>query len=272
MRINQYFSKVKSLLDEILKLDPENAITETRMRRIIILGLRPEYKGIFMATRGWAKEPTLSELENLLANEEDLEKPFSRLSIKDEDKALANKRKDYQKETRRKAHVRGETRRINLKEVNNIISRKGKVGKTVFMSCHSSRQVELQDVYHVPDMKKNLLSVSQLTTSGNYVLFGPDGIKVYRNLKVTSSPIMEERSLESIYVMRAETTYMVFDEASTWWYKEVTLPNSRELEQQLQHNLEGQGSRTKPEQDVKNTNHLQKLFLQKERKRVHGKQ
>ena len=49
MTINQYFSKVKSLSDEISKLDPENAITEKRIRRIIIHGLRPEYKGIITA-------------------------------------------------------------------------------------------------------------------------------------------------------------------------------------------------------------------------------
>ncbi|KAH0698869.1 hypothetical protein KY284_013084 [Solanum tuberosum] len=67
------------------------------MRRIIVHGLRPEYKSIIIATRGWATEPTLSELENLLANEEDLEKPLSSLAIKDEDKAFFTKRQDYKK-------------------------------------------------------------------------------------------------------------------------------------------------------------------------------
>ncbi|KAH0739564.1 hypothetical protein KY290_038269 [Solanum tuberosum] len=67
------------------------------MRRIIVHGLRPEFKGIITVTWGWATEPTLSELENLLANEEDLEKPLSSLTIKDEDKALFSKRQDYQK-------------------------------------------------------------------------------------------------------------------------------------------------------------------------------
>ncbi|KAH0718192.1 hypothetical protein KY285_014223 [Solanum tuberosum] len=75
----------------------DNAITETRMRRIIVHSLRPEYKGIITTTRGWATEPTLSELENLLANEEDLEKPLSSLTIKDEDKALFSKMQAYKK-------------------------------------------------------------------------------------------------------------------------------------------------------------------------------
>ncbi|KAH0658987.1 hypothetical protein KY285_027537 [Solanum tuberosum] len=98
MMINQYFSKVKSLSDEISKLDLENAITDTRMRRITIYGLRPEYKGIITATRGWATEPTLSELENLLANEEDLETTLSSLTINDEEKAFFSKRHDYKKD------------------------------------------------------------------------------------------------------------------------------------------------------------------------------
>lgn len=52
------------------------------------------------------------------------------------------------------------------------------IGKTVFVSHHSSRQVKLQNIYHITCLKKNLLSVSQLTNSGNY-FFGPNDIKVY---------------------------------------------------------------------------------------------
>ena len=64
MSVSQYFSKVKSLCDEISKLDPENGITQTRIKRIIIHGLKPKYKSIITATRGWATEPTLADLEN----------------------------------------------------------------------------------------------------------------------------------------------------------------------------------------------------------------
>ena len=54
-----------------IKLDSKNALTKTRMRRIIIHGLRTEYRGIITAKRRWAIEPTLSELKNMLAKEED---------------------------------------------------------------------------------------------------------------------------------------------------------------------------------------------------------
>ncbi|KAG5619813.1 hypothetical protein H5410_005031 [Solanum commersonii] len=50
------------------------------------------------------------------------------------------------------------------------------IGKMVFALHNISRQVELQNVYHVPGMKKHLLSISQLTNSSNYVLFGPNDV------------------------------------------------------------------------------------------------
>ncbi|CAL1393648.1 unnamed protein product [Linum trigynum] len=94
LTIGQYFNKVKNVCAEISKLDPENPISEARTRRIIIRGLRPEFKGIMTATRGWSKEPTLAELENLLANEEILDDNMSKASIKEEEKALLSKSKD----------------------------------------------------------------------------------------------------------------------------------------------------------------------------------
>ncbi|KAG6489183.1 hypothetical protein ZIOFF_050443 [Zingiber officinale] len=82
------------------------------------------------------------------------------------------------------------------------------VGKTVITPRYNSNQVPLQDVYHVPGMKKNLLSVAQLTSSGHYVIFGPENVKVYRNLKISEAPTMEGQRLESLYVMSAESAYI----------------------------------------------------------------
>ncbi|KAL3507422.1 hypothetical protein ACH5RR_032804 [Cinchona calisaya] len=64
------------------------------------------------------------------------------------------------------------------------------IGNATILSRYNSHQVELQHVYHVPGMKKNLLLVSQLTTSGNFVLFRPDEVKVYQNEKIIDTPIM----------------------------------------------------------------------------------
>jgi len=53
MTIAQYFHKVKSLCREISKLDPEAPIGDTRMKRIIIHGLKPEFRSFVAAIQGW---------------------------------------------------------------------------------------------------------------------------------------------------------------------------------------------------------------------------
>jgi hypothetical protein len=92
MTISQYFTKVKSICNEIAKLDSESAINDARKRRIIIHGLNLKH-GIVIATKGWANEPNLTELENILANQENLGKQMSKVSINEQDKTLFAKKK-----------------------------------------------------------------------------------------------------------------------------------------------------------------------------------
>jgi len=66
----------------------------------------------------------------------------------------------------------------------------------------------LQNVYHVPGMKKNLLSVAQLTSSGHYVLFGPQDVRIYHDLEVKEESVMKGQRLNSIYVMSTEIAYI----------------------------------------------------------------
>ncbi|KAK2996764.1 hypothetical protein RJ639_026460 [Escallonia herrerae] len=72
----------------------------------------------------------------------------------------------------------------------------------------SDDEVPLQNAFHVPSMKKNLLSVAQLTSSGHFVLFGPQDVKVYRDLEIIEESVMKGRRLESAYVLSAETAYV----------------------------------------------------------------
>lgn len=75
MMVSQYFTEVKYFCNEIAKLDLKNAISEARKWRIIIhVGLHPKYHWIITTTRGWAIEPTSTELENILADQEALDK------------------------------------------------------------------------------------------------------------------------------------------------------------------------------------------------------
>ena len=81
------------------------------------------------------------------------------------------------------------------------------VGKAV-IPRYGPQQLQLEKVYHVPSLKKNLLSVPQLTAEGKYVLFGPEGVAIFRKLKVIGTPIMEGRRRQSVYVLSAESAYV----------------------------------------------------------------
>uniref|UniRef100_A0A2N9F8R9 CCHC-type domain-containing protein n=1 Tax=Fagus sylvatica TaxID=28930 RepID=A0A2N9F8R9_FAGSY len=88
MTITQYFTKVKSLCREISELDPASNISELRIRRIIIHGLRLEYRSFIAAVQGWPVQPSLVELENLLADQEAMVKQMVGVSLKSEEEAL----------------------------------------------------------------------------------------------------------------------------------------------------------------------------------------
>jgi hypothetical protein len=88
MTITQYFTKVKSLCHKISELDPASNISESRIRRIIIHGLRPEYRSFITVVQGWPVQPSLVELENLLANQEVMVKQMVEVSLKSEEEAL----------------------------------------------------------------------------------------------------------------------------------------------------------------------------------------
>ncbi|KAK1413456.1 hypothetical protein QVD17_35229 [Tagetes erecta] len=89
MSIPQFFRKVKSLCKEISDLDDQSKISETRMKRLIICGLKPEYRSFVAAIQGWPTQPSLTEFENLLAGQEALAKQLAGVSIKpEEEKAL----------------------------------------------------------------------------------------------------------------------------------------------------------------------------------------
>ena len=57
-------------------------------------------------------------------------------------------------------------------------------------------------------MKKNLLFVSQLMSSGNFIVFGPKDVRVYLSIKMSEKPIMAGRKLNFVYVMSAESAYI----------------------------------------------------------------
>ncbi|CAI0628248.1 unnamed protein product [Linum tenue] len=79
------------------------------------------------------------------------------------------------------------------------------VGNAIIASSSNAKDVQLEEVYHVPGIKKNLISITQLTAPGNYVVFGPKDVKVCKEVEIIGTPIMEGIKKNSMYVMSAES-------------------------------------------------------------------
>ncbi|KAM1753694.1 hypothetical protein ACFX12_006250 [Malus domestica] len=94
MTIAEYFHKVKSICREISELDPSVAIVESRIKRIIIHRLRPEYRGFVAVVQGWPTQPSFVEFENLFADQEALAKQMGGVSSRGEEEAFYTKSKD----------------------------------------------------------------------------------------------------------------------------------------------------------------------------------
>nr|GEW18524.1 hypothetical protein VITISV_003097 [Tanacetum cinerariifolium] len=225
LTIAQYFHKVKTLCREISELDPDAPIGDTRMKRIIIHGLKPEFRSYVAAIQGWQNQPSLVEFENLLASQEALIKQMGGVSngtsngedewdfeasfAADEEEfafvtITSDKKIDYENDwivdSRCSNHMTGDKEKLKdgskytgsrvVVTANNSKLPIAHVGNTIVSPLCNDTHVSLKDVFHVPGMKKNLMSVPQLTFSGQYGLFGPQDVKVYRNLEVRGDPVM----------------------------------------------------------------------------------
>ncbi|KAF2315208.1 hypothetical protein GH714_038433 [Hevea brasiliensis] len=69
--------------------------------------------------------------------------------------------------------------------------------------------VKLNDIFHVPSLKRNLVSVSQITNSRKYVLFRPKDVKVLDNVKTISADVVTSSERKgSLFVMSVGETYV----------------------------------------------------------------
>lgn len=58
-------------------------------------------------------------------------------------------------------------------------------------------------------MKKNLTSMSQITNSGKYVLFGPNDVQILSNVKhITANVLFTGKRKESLYVLSTSDAYV----------------------------------------------------------------
>ena len=78
-----------------------------------------------------------------------------------------------------------------------------------FNCSNDTKRVSLNNVYHVPGLKKNLASVSQITGNGKYVLFGPNNVQILDHLKhVAADVLFTGRKKNSLYVLSASEAYI----------------------------------------------------------------
>lgn len=306
MSISEYFLRVKSICAEISELDMDEKISEARLRRFLIRGLKKEYNPFVTSIQGWATQPSVEELESLLSNQEALAKQMAKNS--DSEDVLFSKGKSdsirYPNKSTIKCYRYGQIGhikkncRVKLSRANiageledddeikweqcftteeidgtnktsaellqalsnhescrewiidsgcshhvtgddSLLSEarqhKGErvivtadnstypVAKegVIKISTNDNNAIRLNDVFHVPGLKRNLISVSQITNSGKYVLFGPNDVKVLANVKTIDADVVTSGERKgSLFVMSAGEAYVKktsqTDSATIW--------------------------------------------------------
>ncbi|GKV36582.1 hypothetical protein SLEP1_g44695 [Rubroshorea leprosula] len=81
-------------------------ISEARMKRHIVHGLKPEYIAYVTSLQGWAQQPSLEESKNLLSSQESLAEQMASLSMTYQDGGVDNKN----------VHVAKKRKNFNSKE------------------------------------------------------------------------------------------------------------------------------------------------------------
>ena len=325
MSISEYFLKIKNICAEISELDPNEKISEARLRRFLIRGLQKEYIPYITSVQGWETQPSVEELESLLSNQEALAKQMAKSFNSEQDAVLFSRGKLYENNSEEdsngkkalnnnfqssrfikcyrcgkpghiKRNCRTKLSRANVACEDNIesdqlnweqcftttiaeesdnvtlesTSNQAQInyadykdewiidsgcshhvtgddslflemrqhnGKRVVVTADNSMypvakegavkidvdeaSVKLDDVYHVPGLKKNLISVSQITNSGKYVLFGPHDVKVLDNFKnVVADVVLSGEKKGSLFVMSVGEAYVKkasqTESAATW--------------------------------------------------------
>ncbi|KAH0707740.1 hypothetical protein KY285_010907 [Solanum tuberosum] len=69
--------------------------------------------------------------------------------------------------------------------------------------------VKLNDVFHAPGLKRNIVSVSQITGFGKYILLGPNDVKILDNVKnISVDVVLTSEKKGSLFVMVVGEVYV----------------------------------------------------------------
>ena len=93
--ISPIFFMIKNLCSEISLLNPKEAISEARMRSIVIHGLKPKYIPFVTSIQRLSEQASLEEFEKLLSSQELLANKLATVFIKIEENALAANKRNF---------------------------------------------------------------------------------------------------------------------------------------------------------------------------------
>ncbi|KAL0383145.1 UNVERIFIED_CONTAM: hypothetical protein Scaly_0601800 [Sesamum calycinum] len=91
----------------------------------------------------------------------------------------------------------------------------------VEISSNNMKPVKLNDVLHVPGLKRNLVSISQITSSEKHILFGPNDVEIIGNLdSIVADIVLTGEKRGSLFVMTTGESYVKktsqIDKATIW--------------------------------------------------------
>ncbi|KAG8368962.1 hypothetical protein BUALT_Bualt15G0100800 [Buddleja alternifolia] len=92
---------------------------------------------------------------------------------------------------------------------------------TVIINDKDKDSILLKNVYHVPEIKKTLFSMANVVDTGNYVLFGPQEVKIFRHIKELKADVIHTgKRVNNLFVLSATDSYIKKmssnDTAYTW--------------------------------------------------------
>ena len=111
----------------------------------------------------------------------------------------------------------------------------------VVVSGQDKESIILDSVYHVPGMKKNLLSVTNAVDAGHYVLFGPKDVKFLRNVEEVKADVTHVgKRVNDLYVLSASSSYvdkMSSNDGASIWHARLGHVNMDKLKAMTSKNL-----------------------------------
>ncbi|PRQ29813.1 putative RNA-directed DNA polymerase [Rosa chinensis] len=112
---------------------------------------------------------------------------------------------------------------------------------TVVINDGGNDSITLNNVFHVPGMKKNLFSVPNAVDAGSSVLFGPHDVKFLLNIKFIKADVMHTgRRVKDTFVLSTSSSYIdkvSCNENASLWHARLGHVNFDKLKVMVRKNL-----------------------------------